>query len=368
MQGTKRKRVTQVGSGAYSVYLPKKWIDGWSPEQRAAREVDLHFINNSLLIVPALRRLRFETKVDTEQAFVRMMLLSAYVRGHHEVVLHPKGAFDEDCVAMARDLLRHLDERLLTTVGPEAIGFTVQGNMPPAFASGSDLLHLMTTKLREMVALAAECVEAFGTKPERALHTARLLHSLQDEDLSRLYHQAIRMVANLELPLGAVSDFQFLDLVAAEMQTVGSQCVAVGHAVISGYGLSPADLLLPRADLAKRAAAVRDLPPVVLAIVRVYGRSFEEARTLLARFAAALEARDATALLAIVASAEQAQNDLARRLFATIEELVGQGGSLSPAAYTAYQVRHAAGSVFAGLGRAAERAASLSAAQETVTA
>ncbi|MCA1818678.1 MAG: hypothetical protein LC620_01275 [Halobacteriales archaeon] len=292
MQGTKRKRVTQVGSGAYSVYLPKKWIDGWSPEQRAAREVDLHFINNSLLIVPALRRLRFETKVDTEQAFVRMMLLSAYVRGHHEVVLHPKGAFDEDCVAMARDLLRHLDERL----------------------------------------------------------------------------QAIRMVANLELPLGAVSDFQFLDLVAAEMQTVGSQCVAVGHAVISGYGLSPADLLLPRADLAKRAAAVRDLPPVVLAIVRVYGRSFEEARTLLARFAAALEARDATALLAIVASAEQAQNDLARRLFATIEELVGQGGSLSPAAYTAYQVRHAAGSVFAGLGRAAERAASLSAAQETVTA
>src|SRR5688572_18974933 len=44
----KRKRVTQVGSGAYSIYLPKRWIDGWPPEQREKREVDLHQINQSL--------------------------------------------------------------------------------------------------------------------------------------------------------------------------------------------------------------------------------------------------------------------------------------------------------------------------------
>jgi len=368
MPPIKRKRVTQVGSGAYSIYLPKKWIDAWSPEQQELREVDLHFINNSLLIVPALRRRTFEADVAAEIPHVRLMLQSAYMRGHHEVTLRPvSGAFDEDCVAMARDFLRHLDERLLTTVGPESIGYSLQQNMPPPFTSGPDLLQLMTTKLREMVGLAGECVEAFGSRPERALHNARLLHSLQEEDLSRLYLQAIRLVANLELPLGSVSDFQFLDLVAAELQTVGMKCVAVGHAVIAGYGLAPSDLQLPRTELTRRAATTEELPAVVVAIVRVYGRSFEEARDLLGRFSAALQARDSAALLGVVVEAEEAERVLNRRLFATIEEVVGEGKALTPAAYAAYQVRHAAGSVFSGLGRAAERAASLTAAAEKVT-
>ena len=369
MQAIRRKRVTQVGSGAYSVYLPKKWIDSWSREQRLEREVDLHFINTSLLIVPVLRRRSFEAAVEPTQAHVRTMLLSSYVRGHSETTLRPKhGAFDEDCVAMARDFQRHLDERLLTTVSPERIGFTLQESMPPSFASAADLLQLMVTKLREMVGLAAECVEAYGTRAERVLHTARLLHVLQEEDLSRLYYQAIRLVANLELPLGNVSDFQFLDLVAAELQTVGQECVAVANAVIAGYGLAPSDLALPRADLAKRAASTEEMPPVVLAIVRVYGRSFEEARGLLSGFDEALRKRDVGGLIGVMDAAAEAERVLNRRLFSTIEDVVGQGRAMSPAAYTAYQVRHSSGRVFSGLGRAADRAACLSAAQEPTVA
>ena len=369
MQPIKRKRVTQVGSGAYAVYLPKKWIDAWSREQREKREVDLHLINNSLLIVPVLRRRRFDAAVPTDQPSVRMMLLSAYVRGHHEVTLRPqRGQFDEDCVAMARDFLRHLDERLVTTVQAEQVGFMVQQDMPPPVGSGADLLRLMATKLREMIALAAECVDSYGTRPERAVHTAQLLQTLQEEDLSRLYHQALRLVANLELPLGTVSDFQLLDLVAAELQTVGAKCVAVAHAVVGGYGLTPADLRRPRADLTKHLATAQELPAIVLAITRVYARSFEEARDLLQRFTEAMVARDATTLIALVAHANEGEETLNRRLFATIESVVGQSGGITPAAYTAYQVRHATGSVFSGLSRAAERAASLSAAQETTTA
>lgn len=367
MQGIKRKRVTQVGSGAYSVYLPKKWIDGWDAEQRREREVDLHLINNSLLIVPARRRRSFDATVSTDATHVRLMLHSSYLRGHHEAILRPReGTFDEDCVAMARDFLRHLDERLATTVSPDRIGFTLQEGVPPPFASGADLLQVMGTKLREMAGLAGECVEAYGTRPERAVHTARLLHALQEEDLSRLYSQAIRLVANLELPLGTVSDFQYLDLVAAELQTVGQKCVAVAHAVMSGYGVGAADLELPKADLLRRLEPVDAMPPVVLAIVRVYARSFEEAQNLILRLNASLQSRDAVALLDVGSAAAQAEDVLHRRLFATIEDVVGDGRAMSPAAYTAYQVRHAAGSVFAGIGRAAERAASLCAAQETL--
>jgi phosphate uptake regulator len=360
MQGVRRKRVTQVGSGAYSIYLPKKWIDAWSPEQKVAREVDLHVINNSLLIVPAVRRRRYEAAVSTDQATVRVMLVSAYSRGYNDVTLRPQ---DEDCVAMARDLLRHLDERLLTTVGSNRIAFTLQENLPAAFASGDDLLQRMATKLREMVSLAGECVEAYGTRPQRAIHSAQLLHAMHEEDLHRLYHQALRLVANLELPLGNVSDFQLLDLVAAELETVGRKCVAVSQAVLTGHGIPPSDVRLPRADLAARVKPI-EAHPILTSVLRVYGRSFEEAGEHLARLSKALQQHDLAGLMAVIEGATHSEQELNRRLYATIEGGLGDARIMSPEAYTAYTIRHATGSLFSGLARAADRAANLTAAQE----
>jgi len=356
MQAIQRKRVTQVGSGAYAIYLPKRWIDAWSPEQKARREVDLHTINNSILLVPAERRRRFEAEVPPDPDRVRMALLSAYVRGNHEATLRPlarspksPGAFDDACVALARDFLRHLDERLLTSIGPDRIHFAVQPTLPPPFASGQDLLALMATKLREMVALAADCVDAHARSPERARHAARLLGDLQEEDLARLYRQALRVVANLELPLGSVSDFQVLDLVAAELDTAGSACVAAAQAVLAG--------------LEPKGKAPETPHPTVVAIHRAYARSLTEAGELVQRLDAELRGRDATALLGVAAAARAADAALAERLFATIAEAVG-GTPLPPQAFAAYQVRHAVANLHLALGRAAERAASILAAQD----
>src|SRR5688572_17006322 len=95
VEAVKRKRVTQVGSGAWSIYLPKKWIDSWSPEQQAGREVDLHLINNSLLIVPVLQERAIEAEVSCRADQLRTVLLSAYVRGAASVRLKPEdGRFD----------------------------------------------------------------------------------------------------------------------------------------------------------------------------------------------------------------------------------------------------------------------------------
>jgi hypothetical protein len=288
------------------------------------------------------------------------------VRGHHEVVLRPtRGEFDEDCVALARDLLRHLDERLLTTVRTTEIAFSVHEDAPPTFATGGDLLRLMATKLREMLTLASECVESFATRPERALHLAQILRSLQEDDLSRLYHQAIRLVANLELPVTTVSDFQHLDLVAADLESAGRACVEVAHAVVAGYGLDPDDLARPRSDLQKRLQGPGEVPAVVHAILRTYLRTFEEAQAILASLGEAMQARDAVALVGLDAAARNAERDLNRRLFATVRDVVTDTQPLTPVAYTAYQIRYAAGLVLTGLGRAAERNAVMLAAAES---
>jgi hypothetical protein len=365
----KRKRITQVGSGAYAIYLPKKWIDAWSREQRARREVDLHLINNSLLIVPVLRRRRFEARVRADAEHVRTMLLSSYVRGHHEATLRPAGdqPFSEACVAMARSFLRHLDERLLTTVRPHEISFVVPDNAPPAYATGDALLRLMVTKLQEMVTLAAECVESFGTRPEGALHAAQLLASMQEEDLARLYRQALRMVANLELPLGTASEFQVLDLVAAELESMGASCLAVAHVVVAAHGIAPADLHGPRAELGRRMEPLADLPTALTTVLRVYARAFEQAHAILGRLGAALQGRGTEDLLQVMRDARAAATELSTRLYATVQELL-RGGQLSAPAYIVYQVRQPASSLLFGLERAAERAVSLTAAQETAPA
>src|ERR1041385_1577206 len=95
VEAVKRKRVTQVGSGAWSIYLPKKWIDSWIPEQQAGREVDLHRISNSLLVVPVRQDRSFHATIPPRPDTVRTLLLSAYVRGHDAVELRPDaGAFD----------------------------------------------------------------------------------------------------------------------------------------------------------------------------------------------------------------------------------------------------------------------------------
>lgn len=361
----KRKRITQVGSGAYAIYLPKKWIDAWSREQRARREVDLHLINNNLLIVPVLRRRRFEARVPPDPEHLRLMLLSAYVRGHHETTLRPSGdqPFGESCVAMARSFLRHLDERLLTTVRPHEISFVVPDNAPPAYASGDALLRLMVTKLQEMVTLAAECVESFGTRPEAALHAAQLLASMQEEDLARLYRQALRLVANLELPLGTASEFQFLDLVAAELETMGASCLSVAHVVVAAHGIAPADLHGPRAHVSRRMEPLTDLPAALTSVLRLYGRVFEQAHSLLGRMGAALHARGTDDLLGVMRESRAAASELSSSLYATVQDIL-RDGRLSPTAYMVYQVRQPASSLLLGLERAAERAVSLTAAQE----
>jgi len=367
VEGIKRKRVTQVGSGAWSIYLPKKWIDSWTPQQQEAREVDLHRIGNSLLIVPVLQDRTWSGTVAPEPAAVRTLLLSAYVRGVASAALRPAGgAFDSDCIAATRDFLRHLDERLVATVTAEEIGFAVPesaAGAPPA-GSGLDLVALMAAKVREIVGLAADCIEHHGSDPERTLHAARLLQSIHEEDLSRLFHQTLRRVATLEFPLSTVTDFQLLDLAAGQLHVMGTQCVRVAATVLGGYGLRLEDLAYPRADLVRRIGRRPALPPVAREIVHAYRRPFATAQDLLTRLAAALVAPDVGRLAEVANEAVAARGGLQEALFGAVVRHWGDEASKAAAAqgFTAYQAGHPLANLLGGIASLAEHATTLVAA------
>jgi hypothetical protein len=335
----KRKRVTRVGSGAWSVYLPKKWIDSWTPQQQDGREVDLHLISGSLLIVPVVQDRSFAATAPPDVPLLRVMLLSAYVRGYEKVELRPLERFPNDAIAAARDLLRHLDERIVATVGPDLIGFTLPAtpNSPPV-----DLLQVMGARLAETLDLAAECVEHASHDPERVVHAARLLQSIQEEDVARILHQTLRRVATLDLPLESITDFQLLDLAAFLLNGVGTQSLDIAQTVLRDLGLGLQDLAYPREELLRRMPKRDAPPPVARDMLQGHRATLREARALLGRLLPALRDNDLAALGSVVADAAKARDDLQARVFEAVVRHWGEESSQEDAArgFAAYQLTH----------------------------
>lgn len=369
MQSIKRKRVTRVGSGAFSIYLPKKWIDGWTLAQQKDREVDLHVINDSLLIVPVLTDQSVETTIDVDKRAVRRWLLSAYLRGKQRVRLLPDGdRFENDAVAAGRDFLRHLDERLVATCTPEEIGFTLNADLPPPAATGEDILAVMGAKVVEVVALARDAVATYGTDPDRTLHALGLLQATYDEDVSRYFHQAMRLVATIELPLRTVTDFQVLDLVAADLHRMADHAQRIAVTILREYGLSLDDLAYPRDHLLERMAH-RDSPKgVARDMVRGYGAAFDEAERLLKQFLDALAGPNIEILAELIGDSYRAQDRIQERIFQTVTDHWGTADAAETeaamASFTAYQISVPISNILGAVGTTARHSVGLLTAAE----
>lgn len=335
MEAIKRKRVTQVGSGAWSIYLPKKWIDLWTPAQQRQREVDLHLISGALLIVPVLQDRSFAATVSADDD-LSTLLRSAYVRGYEEVELRPADRFRNEDIANARDLLRHLDERIVASVGSDRISFL----LPATTNAPADLLDALGVRLRETVDLATECIEQAGLDPERVVHAARLLHAIQDEDVSRLLHQTLRRVATLDLPITSVTDFQLLDLATFLLHSIGVQCQELARLVLADLGLRANDLALSREDLLRRLQP-RDPPrPVARDILHGHRSMLRAARDLLQRLLDALRGEDLAELDAVKTGAHEVRDELHARLFDVVVRHWGDETSKQAAAegFAAYRL------------------------------
>lgn len=311
-----RKRVTRVGSGAFSIYLPKKWIDSWLPAQQERREVDLHRINDALLIVPAIQDQRLDAVSATDPESVARLLVSAYVQGYLVVNVQPReGAFGNDTQIHCRDVLRHTDERLVVEVGADRISFALESSLPAAFSSGSDLLGIMGAKTREVLRLAGDAVDCYGNDPERALHALQMLCAIHDEDVARLWHQSLRLVARIELPFTTITDFQALDLLAAELHAASSHAVQIASSILQEGGLHLDDLAFPLPHLRDRWPVLAAHPPAVRGMIRTFRPAFDDMQQALLHAVTALAAQDARTLHRLGQELQQTQASLQQRIF-----------------------------------------------------
>lgn len=336
-----RKRVTRVGSGAYSIYLPKKWIDSWNPRQQEGREVLLRYISRSVLVSPVLMDRSRSLRVPVDERRVCLHLLSGYVRGLDQTELVPQeGVFDNDCIAAARDFLRHLDERLSATVTPERIAFQLRPDLPPPSTSGLDLLQMMGAKIREMLGLARDCVDAYAVDPDRTLHGLRLLRDTHDEDVDRIFHQTLRLVATLELPLESVTEYQLLGMAASDLHQVSNQLLVVASTLLDAYDLQMKDLDFPRSHLLQSVQAPGVPTGVARGLRRAATPTFALLDHLIQDLLGALVQRDAVALMAVQDRAVEAQRELQERIFQAVVEHWGAetGRDEGAAAYGASRI------------------------------
>ena len=223
----------------------------------------------------------------------------------------------------------------------------------------------MAAKVREVVGLAADCAEHAHTDPDRALHAARLLQAIHEEDLSRLFHQTLRRVATLELQLESVTEFQLLDLAASHLHAMGTQCVRVAATVLEGYGLTMDDLAYPRADLVRRLGR-RETPPLLAReIVQGYRAPFAAAQTLVVALPSRMLSGDTAGLAALAEDALQARASLQESLFEAVVRHWGDEASKAhpEPGFTAYQTGQPLSNLLGSLATLAEHAITLSAAR-----
>lgn len=313
-----RKRITQVGSGAWSIYLPKRWIDAWSDEQMVEREVELRSISQSILITPVIQEDRHEATVPDDAEAVRTLLLSGYIRGYHQVTATPATTFSNDTVAAARDFLRHLDERIVAECRAESIRFSIRSDLPPP--ATDDLLVLLTAKVSEVLRLAADAMQSSGQDADRCLHALRLLRDTQTEDVDRLFHQAARLVATLGIPLESVSQYQLLGLVASDLQRIGEQGVRMATSILRDMELELVDLDYPRAHLLERAT--RPSPPTGVAreLVGVCRAGFADLAGCMERLATALASNQAADFMALAIAADTGRQRIQAAVLAAVAE------------------------------------------------
>lgn len=324
MEAIKRKKIARVGSGAFSLYIPKKWIDEWTDVQAEEREVDLHQINESLLLTPVHRDRSFKRTMEDDAEKVTRTLLSCYIRGLQDVSLQPEGSFGSATQSIARRTMRHLDERLIATSRSDCIGFQLNPNLPTSTTDHKTLLRTMGAKLQEGLQLARESVESHDSDPARTLHSLQMLVANHDEEVSRIFYQSGRLVANLELPLDAVSDFQLLGLATADMYRMSIHTVAIAHALLEAYGASAEQLAYPVEHLLENIQ-VPDQNVLARDVNRGYGQAFADASKLLNQLMEGLATGDMDALKTVANQAGPAIDDMQTRIFTTIQHHWGKG-------------------------------------------
>jgi hypothetical protein len=240
-----RKRVTRSGKGAFSLYLPKKWVDNWSEDQYKDRKVDLLELDDHLIISPVRKNttksLSLDAGTDDE---IRQYLLCTYVRGYESADLESK-RFADDQMSAARSFMRLLDEKMILDISEDRIAFGRSFKVSLESPTISQMQRLLFEKIQESLRLARELLEHFDKNPTRAIYLLKMMRTLEEEDVDRMSMQIFRRASRMELKFDSFADLFFVVLTTDMLEKLGDSIFGIARSVCRFYGMDEELLLFP---------------------------------------------------------------------------------------------------------------------------
>ncbi|MEM2899550.1 MAG: hypothetical protein QXT63_02055 [Thermoplasmata archaeon] len=276
MENRMKKRLTKSGKGAYSIYIPKKWIDGWVDEQKKKKEVYLLELDEHLLLSPVIKESKKSLSVDLKTTQeIRTLLLSSYVRGYQEVDIHSDRKFTNEQISEARGYIRLLDENLQVVANDNCISY--KSRNIESKIEYSELFANLFQKTVEVLELVSELLQYYDLNPQRTVHLIRMINCVEEEDIDRISFHIFRQMANLEMAVESFIDLEFLGLVADILERIGDTCVGIAGLVCDIYGIDRNHMHYPLEILEKEVESKKiSIPNNLEELKKIYIQAIKE--------------------------------------------------------------------------------------------
>lgn len=244
------KKISRAGSGGYSIYLPKKWINRWTEGQQKEKEVEIFEVGDQLVLSP--KRGRRELKKEMEGISRDELIyqaLSAYINGIDDFCISQKGLSDID-VSEMRNIMRFLDENLFLQSEGDTVCYH---NQAIVTHDADSLLSLLFDKVIEAERLAADIINDCDSNPNHTIHLMRMMYAIEKEDVNRLSLQLFRNLSRFKSSARSFLDINFRWNSANMLEIIGDALFAIVQNICYCYGIEVDELQYPMGYLEKKA-------------------------------------------------------------------------------------------------------------------
>ncbi|MEM4293574.1 MAG: hypothetical protein QXJ27_05355 [Thermoplasmata archaeon] len=308
------KRLTRTGSGTYAIYLPKEWIKRvFSDREKEECLISLRILEKAILILPPAKNVENKLKLQKpDKRETKQALISAYVNGFSHFLLEAEEGLNEESILEARNVMRFLDETLVTSTDEHKIEFT--DRFVEKEFNIEEAISLLFDRVQDAMNLAHEILTYFDLNPERTIHLMQMLAAIEDRDIDRGVYQIIRNLSKLNFKFGSFIELNYTVLINDILERLGDSSIGIAELMCDIYGIPRAHLNYPYEILMKEFQKPR-FPECVAELKEEYLRAVHHCIQILPKIKEYVQRRDGKTSLKMRAEIAMERVNTEKRIF-----------------------------------------------------
>ncbi|MEM3512836.1 MAG: hypothetical protein QXH13_01520, partial [Thermoplasmata archaeon] len=296
-------------------YLPKEWIRKVFSDRENEKEylVSLKILEKAVLILPPAKNV--ENKVQMEKPDKRetkQALISAYVNGLSHFTLEAEQGLNEESILEARNVMRFLDETLVTSTDEHRIEFT--DRFVEKEFNIEEAISLLFDRVQDAMNLAYEVLTYFDLNPERTIHLMQMLAAIEDRDIDRGVYQIIRNLSRLNFKFRSFIELNYTVLVNDILERLGDSSIGIAELMCDIYGIPRPHLNYPYEILMKEFQKPK-FPECVAELKEEYLRAVRHCIQILPEIKEYVQNRDGKSSLKMRMEIARERVNTERRIF-----------------------------------------------------